>query len=183
MPSFWSESVQTLFFDKSAGRARKIWSGDETTGTHEYLFFCWESKSLGFSWDLNSEDALTTKPLGLLAEQKQSYVQYKVRMSGTATESFTPLGIHSTSLQLTIMQPQWTLALPGSSKLWNAKSLSTIARWLLSASYILAIATIWWGFTQSFTLCGWYLRAVSDQPSTVCMTLWGGKGGHNLPSH
>ena len=24
-------SVQTLFFDESAGRARKIWSGDETT--------------------------------------------------------------------------------------------------------------------------------------------------------
>ena len=29
-PSFCSESVQTLFFDKSAGRARKIWSGDES---------------------------------------------------------------------------------------------------------------------------------------------------------
>ena len=29
-PSFTSESVQTLFFDKSAERVWKIWSGDET---------------------------------------------------------------------------------------------------------------------------------------------------------
>ena len=30
-PSFRNESVQTLFFDKAAGRAGKIWSGDETS--------------------------------------------------------------------------------------------------------------------------------------------------------
>ena len=32
-PSFLSEGVQTLFFDKAAGRmyTRKIWSGDETS--------------------------------------------------------------------------------------------------------------------------------------------------------
>ena len=33
--SFTSERVQTLFFDKSAGRARKIRSGDETNSTHD----------------------------------------------------------------------------------------------------------------------------------------------------
>ena len=33
------ESVQTLFFDESAGRTRQIWSGDEINPPRAYFFF------------------------------------------------------------------------------------------------------------------------------------------------
>jgi len=57
-PSFCSESVQTLFFDESTGRAQKIWSGDETKCYGALNLGCPQNTKQNYIWFLSGSNTI-----------------------------------------------------------------------------------------------------------------------------